>query len=389
MKNRIISIFNEVFNSDPRMIAFSPGRINLMGEHLDYNGGNVLPCAISLGIYGAISFNSSSNINLYSHNVRDGISTYNLNKSLENQKKGKWSDYIAGVIWALRRDKKIVLNEGFNMIIYGDLPNSSGLSSSAALETLAIFLINELYGLNLSKFELVLLAKKCENDFINVKCGVMDQFSVIFGKKNKAIFLDTQDINKFKYVSFKSNDYSLLIVNSNLRRNLISSKYNERYDECQKIVEFLNSQNNSKYKYICDIAIEKEGYYISKIPNDTLKKRFQHVVEENERTKKSIFYLENNDFSSFGQIMYDSHNSLKNLYEVSCDELNEIVSIASTNGAIGARMTGAGFGGCVIILTKINNALKIGEEVKKGFLKKFHFSPSIYVVGIVDGTHLL
>lgn len=389
MKGKIINIFKNVFNCEPQLVAFSPGRINLMGEHLDYNGGSVLPCSISLGIYGAISLSSSNKINLYSSNVKEGILKYDIDRPLELQKNKKWSDYIAGIIWILKKEKFISLEKGFNMVIFGDLPNSSGLSSSAALETLAIFLINELYHLKLSKIDLAILAKKCENDFIGVKCGIMDQFSVVFGKSNKAIYLNSQNINDFRYVSLENNDYSFLIVNSNLKRNLASSKYNQRYQECQEILKIINEKNGSDYLYICNFPLENKNYYLSQIDSELLKNRFKHIIEENERTKNSAYYLENNDFLSFGEIMYESHESLKKFYEVSCAELDEIVEIAYRNNAIGARMTGAGFGGCVIILAKISNIKKLKEKIKELFFKKFNFYPSMYIVNIADGTHLL
>jgi len=348
--------FQQRFQKKPDHIFFSPGRVNLIGEHIDYNGGKVMPCAISLGTYLAISKNTDK---VFRFQCLDFPETAELHLQDSYTKSGKeWFNYPLGIL-------NEVLNlghpvSGLDMLFDGNLPIGAGLSSSASIEVLMSYALDQLFQLNIQKVEIALLSKKVENEFIGVNCGIMDQFAVTFGEKNRAILLNCDSL-EHELLPFDTGNYSLVIINTNKTRSLTDSKYNERFAECGAALKALKKEIDAKN--LCDIDVETFQSYKHLINDRVLEKRALHVISENFRVNKAAKVLSENKLNEFGQLMYQSHQSLKDLYEVSGIELDTIVEFCKNNEhCLGARMTGAGFGGCAIAL------------VDKGKIDKFRKS---------------
>jgi len=376
----LITGFEKRFGKKPEHVFFSPGRVNLIGEHIDYNGGKVMPCAISLGTYLAVSKNTEKIFRFHCLNFPETAELH-LQQSYSKSGKG-WFNYPLGVIDHFLSQAHPI--SGLDLLFYGDLPIGAGLSSSASIEVLTAFALRELFQLKVPRIEIALLAKKVENEFIGVNCGIMDQFAVAFGQKDKAILLNCDSLD-YEMLPFATGDYILAIVNTNKTRTLADSKYNERFAECGAALKALKKEivaNN-----LCDIDLHTFQSARHLINDEVLEKRALHVISENCRVNEATRALGENQLNKFGQLMYASHESLKDLYEVSGIELDTIVEFC--NGyeyCIGARMTGAGFGGCAIALVRNDKVDDFIKQVTTFYVRRIGHAPSVFVSNIGDGV---
>ena len=372
--------FFDRFQKNADHIFFCPGRINLIGEHLDYNGGDVMPCAISQGTYLAISRNSSKTFRFECLNFPEKA-TLHLQSSYSKTGKA-WFNYPLGVIDLLLREGYEL--SGLDMLFYGNLAIGAGLSSSASIEVLTAFALNTIFQLNVPVINIALLSKKVENEFIGVSCGIMDQFAVAMGKKNKAILLNCDTLDQ-EYIPFETDPYLLAIINSNKQRSLTESKYNERFTECGAALKLLKQELD--IQNLCDVDLATFDLKKHLINDPVLRKRAHHVVSEMARVKDAVIALQTKDLQVFGKLMYSSHQSLKDLYEVSGKELDTIVDFCKTfNGCIGARMTGAGFGGCAIALVRKEAFDDFVKQLTKDYKDVIGYAPEIFASEIGDGV---
>jgi len=375
--------FFDRFQKNADHIFFCPGRINLIGEHLDYNGGDVMPCAISQGTYLAISRNSSKTFRFECLNFPEKA-TLHLQSSYSKTGKA-WFNYPLGVIDLLLREGYEL--SGLDMLFYGNLAIGAGLSSSASIEVLTAFALNTIFQLNVPVINIALLSKKVENEFIGVSCGIMDQFAVAMGKKNKAILLNCDTLDQ-EYIPFETDPYLLAIINSNKQRSLTESKYNERFTECGAALKLLKQELD--IQNLCDVDLATFDLKKHLINDPVLRKRAHHVVSEMARVKDAVIALQTKDLQVFGKLMYASHQSLKDLYEVSGKELDTIVDFCKTfNGCIGARMTGAGFGGCAIALVRKEAFGDFAKQLSKDYKNFIGYTPEIFASEIGDGVREL
>lgn len=384
MKQELSRQFTEIFGTAPEHVFFCPGRVNLIGEHIDYNGGEVLPCAISLGSFVAIKKNDERLLRFRSLNYPEK-KDFPLQASYAKTGK-EWFNYPLGVINEVVSDEHTSIT-GLDMLFFGNLPIGAGLSSSASIEVLMAFALKEIFGLAFSTPELALLSKKVENEFIGVNCGIMDQFAVAMGKKSRAILLNC-DTLQYEYLPFETGDYILAIINSNKQRSLADSKYNERFAECREALSRL--QKAVEADHLCDISLSTFELNLDLIKDPVLEKRARHVISENERVGAAKEALSANDLHSFGQLMFASHRSLKELYEVSGRELDTIVEYAATyEGCIGARMTGAGFGGCAIALIRRERYPDFQKGLTEYYTERIGYAPEVFASEIGDGVREL
>lgn len=384
MKANMIKMFNEIYGENENLrVFFSPGRVNLIGEHTDYNGGNVFPCALSFGTYGAIALRNDKTVRMYSDNFKDlGIITFNIDE-LVNDEKHDWANYPKGVIDVMRKHGYSV-ESGFDMVVFGNIPNGAGLSSSASLELLMAVIANDLFNFNIDRVELVKYCQEAENKFIGVNCGIMDQFAIGMGKENSAILLDCNTLN-YSYSSVDLKEEVIIIANTNKRRGLADSKYNERRSECEKALEELQTKLN--IKSLGELTEEEFENNKDLIKDEIRVKRARHAVYENQRTLKAVKALENNDIQTFGKLMNESHTSLRDDYEVTGKELDTLVELAwKHEGTIGARMTGAGFGGCTVSIVKRSLGEDFINTVSKGYKEIIGYDADFYVANIGNGT---
>lgn len=384
MKANMIKMFNEIYGENENLrVFFSPGRVNLIGEHTDYNGGNVFPCALSFGTYGAIALRNDKTVRMYSDNFKDlGIITFNIDE-LVNDEKHDWANYPKGVIDIMRKHGYNV-ESGFDMVVFGNIPNGAGLSSSASIELLMAVIANDLFNFNLDRVELVKYCQEAENKFIGVNCGIMDQFAIGMGKENSAILLDCNTLN-YSYNPVDLKEEVIIIANTNKRRGLADSKYNERRSECEKALEELQTKLN--IKSLGELTEEEFENNKDLIKDEIRVKRARHAVYENQRTLKAVKALENNDIQTFGKLMNESHTSLRDDYEVTGKELDTLVELAwKHEGTIGARMTGAGFGGCTVSIVKRSLGEDFINTVSKGYKEIIGYDADFYVANIGNGT---
>ncbi|SEN48293.1 galactokinase [Mucilaginibacter gossypiicola] len=383
MKNNLHQEFNKIFNKEADNAYFSPGRVNLIGEHIDYNGGLVMPCAITFGTYLLTSPNEDGIFRFRSLNFNE---QKDIPLQLHYEKTGEnWFNFPIGVIDRFVQDGHQL--KGLDMLFYGDIPIGSGLSSSASIEVVTSYALNDLFNSGYSKLDLVKLSKHVENNFIGVNCGIMDQFAVAFGEKNKALMLNCDTLD-YQAVDSNLGEYVLAIINTNKPRKLAESKYNERVQECQAALQALQQQLD--IKYLCDINSETLEQYKHLISDPIVLKRAKHVIEENDRVKLAAKALAANNLAEFGKLMYASHDSLRDLYEVSGVELDTVAEYSKTNPDVaGARMTGAGFGGCAIALVKGDAFDKFSKEVTEYYTQKIGYAPSVYSSLIGDGVGVL
>lgn len=379
--------FTEIFNENPTNIYFSPGRVNLIGEHTDYNGGNVFPCALSIGTYGLTTKRDDKKVRLYSNNFKDiGVIEFDLDQ-LKFEKEHDWANYPKGVIKTFK-DHGFDISNGFNVLIYGNIPNGSGLSSSASLELLTSIILKDTFNLEVDMISMVKMSQEAENKFIGVNCGIMDQFAIGMGTKDCAILLDCNTL-EYRYSKINMDGYKLVIGNTNKKRGLVDSKYNERRAECEEALRILK-----EYKNVSSLGELTEEDFESlkdKIENPIIRKRAKHAVLENLRTLKAVETLENNDIKTFGELMNQSHISLRDDYEVTGIELDTLVEAAwdQKDNVIGSRMTGAGFGGCTISIVKEDAIDEFINYSTEKYEKIIGYKPSFYVVDISDGTRKL
>jgi galactokinase len=362
---------------------FAPGRINLIGEHIDYNGGFVLPAAISLGTHLHIAAADDENYHLQT-NISEYNFTINPSKSIVYDKKDDWANYIKAVIWVLK-EKNIDLPNGLTFNFDTNLPLGSGLSSSACVEVLTAFALRKLANSATDGTTLALETQRAENEFIGVPCGIMDQFAIANGKKDHAILLDCSTL-KYEYVPIQLQYYQLVILNSNQPRQLVASKYHERKAECEAALALLQ-EHKPELQNLCE-AREMDLVFLE--PEPLLLKRARHCITEQVRVLQSVTALSANNFERFGQILNASHASLRHDYDVTGSVLDALVDAAqAAHGCIGARMTGAGFGGCAIALVKKTNYNAFCDIVKKAYFAKTNLETTIYDAEIVDGVKMM
>lgn len=380
--NQFHEIFSQHGGGEVRAF-FSPGRINLIGEHTDYNGGHVFPCAITYGTYGIVRKRNDNLVRLYSLNFpKRGIIEFTLN-NLEYQKQHHWANYPKGMIHFIQ-EAGWKLSAGVEVLIYGNIPNGAGLSSSASLEMLMGVIVDELFAFNIDRIDLVKIGKKVENEFIGVNSGIMDQFAVGMGKKNSGILLDCNTLT-YEYAPLNLTQHQIIIMNTNKRRELADSKYNERRGECESALAFL--QKELDIQSLGDLTEEEFEKHKHLIPEDVLQRRAKHAVYENQRTLKALQELRSGNLEKFGLLMNDSHHSLRDDYEVTGVELDTLVVAAwQHKGTLGARMTGAGFGGCAIALVESSQTESFIEEVGKKYKDTIGYEAEFYVASIGEGT---
>lgn len=378
--------FKEVFQQNAEKSYFSPGRVNLIGEHTDYNGGNVFPCALTIGTYGVASLRKDNTIRMYSENFQDqGVVEFSLD-DLTYCKAHDWANYPKGVIAFLRKEGHHI-EQGMDIYFNGNIPNGAGLSSSASIEVLTAFMMKDLFQLEISMINLVKLCQKVENEFMGVNSGIMDQFAVAMGKKDQAILLDTNTL-EYRYSPVLLENASLVVSNTNKKRGLADSKYNERRAECEEALKRL--QTVLPISSLGEIDSETFGKYQHVIEDDVLIKRAKHAVTENERTLLAVKALESNEIEEFGKLMNASHESLKEDYEVTGTELDTLVELArKVSGTIGSRMTGAGFGGCTVSIVQNDAIERFIQEVGTSYEEIIGYKAEFYVVSIGDGVHKL
>jgi galactokinase len=386
MKNKLVKnikhSFIKRFNKQPLLVA-SPGRINLIGEHTDYNNGFVFPASIDKYIVSALSKNKEKVSFIYSYNMDESIEL-DL-KNIKKEEKKTWKNYALGVI------KEIQLKgfelQNFNLVFGGNVPEGAGLSSSAALENSIVFGLNELFQLKLSKDEMIQISVKAEQNFAGVQCGIMDQFSSMKGKVGNALFLDCKNLS-YKNIPIKMNEHELVLINSNVKHSLFDSSYNKRKEECNIGLSIL--QNNfANIKSLRDVNLLQLKYMKNEIP-PIIYNRCLYIIEENERVHKAKNAIENNNWSKFGQLLFASHQGLQQLYEVSCEEIDFLVAYAkNSNNVVGSRMIGGGFGGCTLNLIKKGEVENFTKSLAKKYKEKYNTQIDIYAVNISNGTHLI
>lgn len=383
MKAELITKFLEKYGHEPTANYFTPGRVNLIGEHIDYNGGLVMPCAVTLGTWLSIAPNNDQVIRFKSLNFPEERE-FPLQRSYV--KTGpEWYNYPLGVFHEMLKEHE--LNTGLDLLFFGNIPIGSGLSSSASIEVAMAFALNHHFNLGYEKIEIPLLAQKVENEFIGVNCGIMDQFAVAFGETDKAMVLNCDTI-KHKIVDCNLGNYSLAIINTNKPRKLAESKYNERVAECQTALKQLNTE--IKLHNLCELTAEKFALHSHLITDPTVLKRAAHVVKENDRVGLAAKALNEGNLTEFGRLMYASHQSLKDLYEVTGAELDAVVEFCSDyEHVIGARMTGAGFGGCAIALLEKGKEQDFTEKLTDFYTARIGYPATVYISEIGQGASVI
>lgn len=387
MKQELLKKFEEVFgDSKGAGVYFAPGRVNLIGEHTDYNGGHVFPCALTIGTYAVARLRDDDKLCLFSMNFEDdGVGESRL-ADIETKKDGDWRNYPKGIVWAFGK-KGYKVDKGLDILYFGNIPNGSGLSSSASIEVLTGFILKELFGFDVTNQDLALIGQFSENQYNGVNCGIMDQFAIAMGKKDCAIFLDTADLS-YEYAPIVLKGAKIVILNTNKKRGLGDSKYNERRSECEAALAAL--QTKLSIKSLGELTEEEFEANKELIGDPVRIKRAKHAVYENQRTIKAVKALKDNDLELFGKLMIASHDSLRDDYEVTGIELDTLVAEAlKQQGVIGARMTGAGFGGCAVSIVKEEAVPAFIENVGKAYKEKIGYAADFYVVEIGDGPSVL
>ena len=375
--------FETVFGRDGDIgVYFAPGRVNLIGEHTDYNGGHVFPCALTIGTYGVARKRTDSKLRFYSVNFEKlGIIESDI-QELKPEKAAGWTNYPKGVMWAFG-ERGMQMDTGMDLLIYGNIPNASGLSSSASLEVLTGYILKDLFGFDVTNLELAQIGQFSENRFNGVNCGIMDQFAIAVGKANQAMFLDTATM-EYEYAPLVLENAKIVISCTNKKRGLGDSKYNERRSECETALAEL--QKVVAIKTLGDLTEETFEQYKPAIADDTRRKRAKHAVYENQRTIRAVEALQKGDVELFGKLMNESHVSLRDDYEVTGIELDTLAEKSwKVDGVIGARMTGAGFGGCAVSIVKDEAVDRYIEQVGAAYSRKIGYNADFYVVEIGDG----
>ena len=379
-------VFREKFGAAQTHAYFSPGRVNLIGEHTDYNGGHVFPCAISLGTYALVAPRTDGISRLYSMNLPEqGVVQFPMHGAVKSDAYG-WANYPIGVVRVME-DAGHRAAHGFDIVPYGTLPNGAGLSSSASIEVLMAVILNDELNLGIDMVELVKFSQKAENEFVGMNCGIMDQFAVGMGKKDCAILLDCNTLS-YRYSKLALNGCSIVITNTNKTHSLVTSAYNERRAQCESALKAL--QKVKPIKALGELTNAEFDAIASAIPDPVERRRARHAVYENNRTLEAVKALEANDVKRFGALMNASHVSLRDDYEVTGPELDTLAELAwQQNGVLGSRMTGGGFAGCTVSIVRDAAIPAFEKNVGDAYTAKIGYAPSFYVANIADGARRL
>ena len=388
MQKELMEKFKEVYGEGGEIRQyFAPGRVNLIGEHTDYNGGHVFPCALTLGTYGLARKREDRKLRFYSANfTKLGVIETSLDDLVPSDEAG-WTNYPKGVMWAFEK-RGVKFDTGVDFLIYGNIPNGSGLSSSASLEVLTGLMLKDMFGVEqFSMQDLALIGQYSENNFNGMNCGIMDQFASAMGKKDCAIFLDTSTLN-YEYAPVALKDARIVITNSKVKHSLVGSAYNDRRNECETALEELKKVID--IKTLGDLSEEEFEAHKDAITSDICRKRAKHAVYENQRTIKAVKALKEDNVEEFGRLMNASHVSLRDDYEVSCEEIDILVDLAwKIPGVIGSRITGGGFGGCTVSIVKSDAVDTFIDTIGKQYKEKVGHEAEFYVVDIGDGAHVI
>lgn len=388
MQKELMAKFKEVYGEGGEIREyFAPGRVNLIGEHTDYNGGHVFPCALTLGTYGLARKREDRKLRFYSANfTKLGVIETSLDDLVPSDEAG-WTNYPKGVMWAFEK-RGVKFDAGVDFLIYGNIPNGSGLSSSASLEVLTGLMLKDMFGVEqFSMQDLALIGQYSENNFNGMNCGIMDQFASAMGKKDCAIFLDTSTLN-YEYAPVVLKDARIVITNSKVKHSLVGSAYNDRRNECETALEELKKVVD--INTLGDLSEEEFETHKDAITSDICRKRAKHAVYENQRTIKAVKALKEDNVEEFGRLMNASHVSLRDDYEVSCEEIDILVDLAwKIPGVIGSRITGGGFGGCTVSIVKNDAVDTFIDIIGKQYKEKVGHEAEFYVVDIGDGAHVI
>lgn len=388
MQRELMEKFKEVYGEGGEIREyFAPGRVNLIGEHTDYNGGHVFPCALTLGTYGLARKREDRKLRFYSANfTKLGVIETSLDDLVPSDEAG-WTNYPKGVMWAFEK-RGVKFDTGVDFLIYGNIPNGSGLSSSASLEVLTGLMLKDMFGVEqFSMQDLALIGQYSENNFNGMNCGIMDQFASAMGKKDCAIFLDTSTLN-YEYAPVVLKDARIVITNSKVKHSLVGSAYNDRRNECETALEELKKVVD--INTLGDLSEEEFEAHKDAITSDICRKRAKHAVYENQRTIKAVKALKEDNVEEFGRLMNASHVSLRDDYEVSCEEIDILVDLAwKIPGVIGSRITGGGFGGCTVSIVKNDAVDTFIDTIGKQYKEKVGHEAEFYVVDIGDGAHVI
>ncbi len=383
MKEMVLKKFEELYGDVQGVnVYFAPGRVNLIGEHTDYNGGHVFPCALTIGTYAAARKRADRKLNFYSMNFEElGVIESSLDDLTPSGAAG-WTNYPKGVMWAFA-ERGMTMDCGLDIVLNGNIPNGSGLSSSASLEVLTGYMLKDLYGFDVTNIDLAKIGQYSENNFNGMNCGIMDQFASAMGKKDNAIFLDTADLS-YEYAPLVLDGAKIVVTNSNVKHSLVNSAYNERRSECEKALEEL--QTVIDIKGLGDLTEDQYETHKSAIKDEVRVRRAKHAVYENQRTIRAVEALRKNDLKLFGELMNASHVSLRDDYEVSCAEIDVLVEEAwKIDGVIGSRITGGGFGGCTVSIVRDETVDIFKEKVGAAYQERVGKTADFYVVEIGDG----
>ena len=387
MKETVLKTFEELYGEVQGVnVYFAPGRVNLIGEHTDYNGGHVFPCALTIGTYAAVRKRADRKLVFYSMNFEDmGVIESNLDELFPSEE-ADWTDYPKGVMWAFA-ERGMTMDCGLDIVLNGNIPNGSGLSSSASLEVLTGYFLKDLYGFDVTNIELAQIGQYSENNFNGMNCGIMDQFASAMGKKDHAIFLNTADLS-YEYAPLKLDGAKIVVANSNVKHSLVNSEYNVRRSECEEALEEL--QTLIDIEGLGDLTEEQFEENKSAIKDEVRVRRAKHAVYENQRTIRAVEALKNNDLKLFGELMNASHVSLRDDYQVSCEEIDVLVEAAwKIDGVIGSRITGGGFGGCTVSIVRDEAVDTFKEKVGAVYKLRTGMTADFYVVEIGDGPSVV
>lgn len=383
MKEIVLKKFEELFGDIKDVnVYFAPGRVNMIGEHTDYNGGHVFPCALTIGTYAAARKREDDKLRFYSMNFdKLGVIESSI-ADLKPEKEAHWTNYPKGVMWAFEK-RGFKMSCGLDIVLNGNIPNGSGLSSSASLEVLTGYLLRDLFGFDVTNVDLALIGQYSENHFNGMNCGIMDQFASAMGKKDNAIFLDTADLS-YEYAPLVLEGAKIVVTNSKVKHSLVDSEYNVRRSECEKALEEL--QTVVGINGLGDLSEEQFEQYKAAIKDEVRVRRAKHAVYENQRTIRAVEALKKNDLALFGKLMNESHVSLRDDYQVSCEEIDVLVEEAwKVPGVIGSRITGGGFGGCTVSIVKDEAVESFQEKVGAAYRERVGKEADFYVVEIGDG----
>ena len=386
-KEGVLKAFEEKFGaSDGVKCYFAPGRVNLIGEHTDYNGGHVFPCALTIGTYAAAKKRDDRKLRFYSVNLdKTGVIETSLDE-FKPLKDDNWTSYLKGVMWAFEK-RGFKMDRGLDIAIYGNIPNGSGLSSSASIEVLTGFVLRDLYGFDVTNVDLAIIGQDAENNYCGMNCGIMDQFASSMGKKDNAIFLDCATLN-YEYAPVVLNGMKLVVTNTNKKHKLVGSAYNDRRRESEEAREILASV--AGIKTLGDLSNEDFEKHKDAIKDPVVQKRAKHAVYENNRTLTAVAALKAGDIETFGKLMNASHVSLRDDFEVSCEELDVLVEEAwKVPGVLGSRMTGGGFGGCTVSIVKDEAVEDFKKLVGEAYRNRVGYDCTFYVVSIGDGPQVI